>query len=200
MDWVASKAPSLTSEDDYPYHGKKSDFTCPASLPAFNQGARVTKSFKTYNGTEDLLRKLVLRHGAVLATLSANSDAFKKYKKGIFADCEPGKKVDHAITVVGYGVEKGKAYWLIKNSWGVKWGEKGYMRLKRGVEMCGIGKSFSAIECEKVSRCADDEEGCDNNNNDNEATSEEEEARPGQLDLFKPAKDFFNLFVPNFGK
>ena len=56
--------------------------------------------------------------------------------------------MDHAVTVVGYGREKGMDYWLIKNSWGVDWGEDGYMRLQRGVGMCGIGRYLAGLTCE----------------------------------------------------
>ncbi len=47
---------------------------------------------------------------------------------------------NHAVTVVGYGQDDktGLNYWLVKNSWGPHWGEKGYIRILRGYGHCGI--------------------------------------------------------------
>lgn len=35
----------------------------------------------------------------------------------------------------------GKKYWLIRNSWGEKWGEKGHMKIERGQDILGIESS-----------------------------------------------------------
>ena len=104
--------------------------------------------FSTGHGSEALLKVLVVEHGAVMAAVQTNV-AFGAYRGGIFADCDDKEgEVDHAVTVVGYGREKGMDYWLIKNSWGVDWGEDGYMRLQRGVGMCGIGRYLAGLTCE----------------------------------------------------
>lgn len=72
------------------------------------------------------------------------------YAGGVFAGCSANPVVDHAVTVVGYGTENGVDFWLIKNSWGAGWGEKGFIKLKRGVNMCGIGPQVAVPICTKV--------------------------------------------------
>jgi KDEL-tailed cysteine endopeptidase len=52
------------------------------------------------------------------------------------------------VAIVGYGTSlDGKQYWIVKNSWGPEWGEKGYIRMQRGVNaeegLCGIAMEAS---------------------------------------------------------
>ena len=55
---------------------------------------------------------------------------FLDYTKGIYAD-HPKKKIklDHAVSVAGWGVENGIEYWLVRNSRGTTWGEGGWFRI-----------------------------------------------------------------------
>ncbi|KAI8867940.1 hypothetical protein GQ42DRAFT_49148 [Ramicandelaber brevisporus] len=59
--------------------------------------------------------------------------------KGIDAEAKHGADPDkHYMLVVGEGYEDGIDYWYLKNSWGVQWGEAGYMRMVKGRNLCGI--------------------------------------------------------------
>ena len=51
---------------------------------------------------------------------------------------QKNEKDGHAIRIIGYGSEKGQPYWIIANTWGEKWGESGFFRMKRGTNEGGI--------------------------------------------------------------
>merc|ERR1719323_899508 len=145
--WLKDKKPNLASESGYPYKATRS--TCSTSYKTFFQGVSVSDAYWTESGTEDLLKKLVYQHGAVMVGIYANT--ISSYKGGVFAGCSAGVRPNHAVVVVGYGTENGVDYWLIKNSWGSSWGDKGYIKLKRGVKMCGIGNVLITVSCSKTS-------------------------------------------------
>ena len=51
-----------------------------------------------------------------------------------------GKQTDdHAITLVGWGYDQtyNKDYWIIRNSWGTDWGDKGYFKVLAGLYTIG---------------------------------------------------------------
>lgn len=61
-----------------------------------------------------------------------------------------GTQLYHSVTLLGYGQESGTNYWIVKNSWGKSWGEKGFIRLQRNLEeastgICGIAMKASYL-------------------------------------------------------
>ena len=60
------------------------------------------------------------------------------YTSGIFDDKTDNLEIEHEISVVGYGVENGTKFWVIRNSWGSHWGEQGFFKLIRGINNIAI--------------------------------------------------------------
>ncbi|EFJ30432.1 hypothetical protein SELMODRAFT_89437, partial [Selaginella moellendorffii] len=95
---------------------------------------------------EEALKKAVA-HQPVSVMIDAGCPAFKFYKSGILtSSC--GTDLNHAVTIVGYGITSdGKKYWIVKNSWGTEWGDDGYVYMQRdtGVStgLCGINMNPS---------------------------------------------------------
>ena len=83
----------------------------------------------------------------IAVTFSANIVVFDQYSSGIFdmegeEGCGTAHK-DHQALVVGYGTDDGTEFWIVKNSWGTDWGDKGYikMRIRDGSGVCAIQKA-----------------------------------------------------------
>jgi len=92
------------------------------------------------NAYEPLLRAVV-EQGPVAVALSASG--WFSYSGGIYDSCVKDAVIDHAVTLTGFGEDEkaGQLFWLIENSWGSSWGEKGYIKLLRTDgenEYCGI--------------------------------------------------------------
>lgn len=74
-----------------------------------------------------------LAFGPVSVGVCGTDAAFLYYSSGIFDDPDCCTTQNHAMLVIGYDTdeETGYDYWIVQNSWGMVWGEDGYMRLLR---------------------------------------------------------------------
>jgi len=91
---------------------------------------------------EEALKEAVATIGPMSVSIFANID-FQYYKGGVMTSetCSTSF-LNHAVLVVGYGNEDGQDYWLVKNSWGVSFGEEGYIKMRRNYNnMCGVATS-----------------------------------------------------------
>jgi len=46
--------------------------------------------------------------------------------------------LNHEMVIVGYGVSGTTPFWIVRNTWGTNWGERGYALIRRGTNECGI--------------------------------------------------------------
>lgn len=123
----------LAAEADYPYKGR--DGSCQTATPASSVTGFVNVLSNNY--TEVMS---ALQYGPLAITVAAMPWQF--YGTGIYTGCKQSggsTALDHVVQLVGYGTESGQDYWLIRNSWGGSWGEKGYIRVERHADKpyCG---------------------------------------------------------------
>lgn len=102
-------------------------------------------------GDEGALQELAASQPVAVAVEVSDPD-FRHYRSGVYAGSAAcGQQLNHAVTVVGYGAtDGGEEYWVVKNSWGAWWGERGYMRIARGNGAnCGIATyaNYPTMEC-----------------------------------------------------
>ena len=124
---------------DYPYVAVQNSCVFDVS-----KGVSHISKIDVYRSEDDLFT-CIAEIGPTSIGFDADTYMFRNYASGVF-NCDYCTDVqNHAITVVGYGVEDGTNYWIVKNSWGTTWGEEGYIRVIRGVNMCGIQRTVTAV-------------------------------------------------------
>jgi len=125
----------LGTEASYPYTAV--DGTCKkvASVSTIS-------GFKDIPANNEAALLTAVTAGPVSVAIEADQLAFQFYASGVFsAAC--GTNLDHGVLAVGYGTDNGSDYWIVKNSWGASWGEKGYIRMIRNKNECGIAMAAS---------------------------------------------------------
>ena len=105
----------------------------PKSYPIFG-----IEEFGNIKGEQDMMNEIYQR-GPITCSIDANG--LHDYTGGIIHDTTGKSTLNHAISIVGYGVENGTKYWHVRNSWGSYYGENGFFRIIRGINNLGIESS-----------------------------------------------------------
>lgn len=92
---------------------------------------------------EQAIQREIMQHGSVEAGFTVYSD-FVQYESGVYQRTSNSQLGGHAVRLIGWGVENGTKYWTVANSWNVDWGQKGYFKILRGDDHCGIESQIGA--------------------------------------------------------
>merc|ERR1711990_309352 len=131
----------IDTEASYPYNATTGK-TCKFSNSSI--GTTISSFTDIPRNSEMDLQKASATVGPISVGIDAHLPSFHFYKSGVYHDNKCSSvHLDHGVLVVGYGNEKNKDYWLVKNSWGETWGDKGYIKIKRSDSkndkgICGI--------------------------------------------------------------
>ena len=137
-NWVTYN--NLCAEQEYPYVSKKHDCRQKCSN---HTDIRVVQHVNIESSNDNAVMD-ALKRQPLVAAIDASELHF--YRSGIFTgNC--GTNLNHAVLIVGAGVENGIDYYLLKNSWGVSWGERGYMKIARGKHKDGLCGLLLEVTC-----------------------------------------------------
>lgn len=122
----------IMADKYYSYHGTED--TC-----RYNKQLATTKvnNVKCHeNIGADEIKKYLNQVGPMAIALDASDMMY--YSQGVL-QCRT-TALNHAVLLVGYGSENGQDFWIVKNSWGSRWAEDGYVRISQTEgRNCGIG-------------------------------------------------------------
>ena len=88
------------------------------------------------------MKKEILARGPITCGIAVTNNLYDNYQRGdIWSEDLWFPQINHAIAVVGWGNYNGEEYWVVRNSWGVSWGDRGYFYIKMHSDNLGIETS-----------------------------------------------------------
>ncbi|XP_065670751.1 digestive cysteine proteinase 1 [Hydra vulgaris] len=111
-------------------------------------GAKIASYVNVTSGDMDALKMAIVQHGPIAVGIDAAHLAFVFYSHGVYYNPECGNKpenLDHAVLAVGYGVQNGEPYTLVKNSWSTHWGNDGYVLMSQRDNNCGVATDATFV-------------------------------------------------------
>ena len=137
--WTMNHDNMISKEDEYPAYTQV-DGVCKTAGVKSGMGDYRVIGYSYIPGGDDEMEAAVAdpKYGVLSVAIGVNG-GFYAYGSGVYHQ-EGCNRQEHLVAVVGYGIQDGEQYWNVRNSWGPTWGEKGYIKMKRGHKLntCGL--------------------------------------------------------------
>lgn len=139
MDYII-KEKGLSSHDDYLYNALETGYCILNNTRVL--GSNMTE-YKYIIPESVLDMKYSVNKNPVAIALDADNIFFRFYKEGVIdVPINSTKTLNHAVLLVGYDYDEEGMYWIIQNSWGESWGDKGFCKIrvqpKEGTLLCQL--------------------------------------------------------------
>ncbi|KAK2551311.1 Cathepsin O [Acropora cervicornis] len=116
----------LVSASELPYVDKET--TCNRDTLS-EKGAKIRCGCELVMGnkTEVYMKEIIGLHGGIIQHHCTDTD------------------INHAVQITGYDYNDYLSYWIVRNSWGSRFGENGYLYIKMGENLCGVAEAPSFV-------------------------------------------------------
>ncbi|XP_066505036.1 cathepsin O isoform X2 [Hoplias malabaricus] len=141
LDWLKQTREMLVNETEYPYTAKTG--VCqifPKSL-----GGVSVKDYAVFDfsGQEERMKERLVDWGPLVVIVDATS--WQDYLGGVIQHHCSSRHANHAVLIIGYDTKGDVPFWIVRNSWGESWGDKGYVYIKMGDDVCGVADTVAAV-------------------------------------------------------
>ncbi len=139
--WDYAVGTPITSETTYPYTSGVNNVTGSCKYVA-GSGTLYAQSQTDVAGNTTAIMTAIVQQPVSVA-IQADTTTFQSYTSGVITSAACGTNIDHAVAAVGYGTDAtAGGYYLVRNSWGTSWGDKGYVKIGQasGAGICGINQ------------------------------------------------------------
>jgi C1A family cysteine protease len=132
--------PGITDEQNFPYTGRNS--ACKSNLPIKAKAVKYELlGTSSRSPAVDEIKAAILKYGPVFVTVAAGGSGWGSSGTEV-TGCR-NSRTNHMVNLVGWTKDK---KWIMANSWGTSWKNKGYALMKFGCDKIAEEAGFILAE------------------------------------------------------